>query len=201
MDEGYIKFRPIWEKSANWSSPRVAELIHWRQACYQRAWIGMYDNGIGYGNISIRVNESSSFYITGSATGGIPAIGPESIAKVTKVAALQNKLWCKGPIVASSESMSHAAIYQELDWVKGVIHIHHAGFWEKALHQLPTTAADAPYGSPEMVASITELLRTTTLPEEKVFVMEGHEEGVFAFGEDLPAAFRILEAAFDHFLG
>ncbi|MEL6656064.1 MAG: class II aldolase/adducin family protein [Bacteroidota bacterium] len=200
MDEGYIKFRPSWEKSAPLSNAKISELIHWRQACYEKKWIGMYDNGIGYGNISIRNSAGSTFYITGSATGGIAQLDVQSIAEVIQVNAEQNSLSCRGPIVASSESMSHAAVYQELGWVQGVIHIHHQELWNKALHQLPTTDANAPYGSPEMVVSITELLTTTDLPSQGIFVMEGHEEGIFAFGKDLAAAFSVLENALNRFL-
>ncbi len=200
MDEGYIKFRPIWEESPAFTIPEIVVLIRWRQACYRKRWIGRYDNGIGYGNISCRAAEKSAFYITGSATGGISEINATAISKVTRVDAAKNTLWCNGPIIASSESMSHAAIYEELDWVQGVIHIHHQQLWKNTLHHLPTTAADAPYGSPEMVDSIITLLRTTDLPKQRVFVMEGHEEGIFAFGEDLAAAFEVLESAFTDFL-
>jgi ribulose-5-phosphate 4-epimerase/fuculose-1-phosphate aldolase len=116
-------------------------------------------------------------------------------ALVTDVDIRHNTLYCRGPVVASSESMSHAVIYQELPWVGGVIHIHHLGLWERLLHRCPTTDATATYGSPEMADSIRALIRTTTLPEERLFVMEGHREGIFAFGADLPAAFQRLAAA------
>ena len=135
----------------------------------------MYDNGIGFGNISLRHGDSNQFYITGSATGGIAKLGATHIAKVNQVDASTNRLWCEGPLIASSESMSHAAIYTQLPWVKGVIHIHNLAFWRAALHQVPTTDAEAPYGSPEMVDSIIDLLQTTELPQSKLFVMEGHE--------------------------
>lgn len=161
----------------------------------------MYKNGIGYGNISIRVGDENKFLITGSATGGIAQLSAEHLAMVDQVKAPQNELWCSGPIVASSESMSHAAIYDQLPWVGGVIHIHHLAFWQAALHQVPTTAADAAYGTPAMVASIHNLLKRTALPSSKLFVMEGHEEGVFAFGHDLAEAFQVLEAAFAEIIG
>ena len=201
MDEGYIKFQARWSSSPPYSTPELAPLIRWRQACYSKGWIGMYDNGIGFGNISIRSECGECFYITGSATGGIAQLSDSHIARVNKVDAQQNKLWCTGPIIASSESMSHAAVYERLAWVGGVIHIHHLAFWKAALHQVPTTAADAPYGSPEMVESIQELLDRTALPTSKLFVMEGHEEGIFSFGKDLAEAFGVLEAAFAEFIG
>jgi ribulose-5-phosphate 4-epimerase/fuculose-1-phosphate aldolase len=193
-DEGYIKFQPIWQQQPAFPAAELSNLLHWRQACYQRQWIGAYPDGIGFGNISERCFANPEhFYITGSATGGLIELNPEQVAKVTATDAAHNKLWCEGPILASSESMSHAAIYQELPWVQAVIHIHELTFWERLLHQVPTTDADAPYGSPEMVSSIIDLLRTTDLPQQQIFVMEGHVEGIFAFGEDLAAAFRVLD--------
>jgi len=59
---------------------------------------------------------------------------------------------------------------------------------------VPTTDASAPYGSPEMVDSIRQLLHKTDLRKRRIFVMEGHEEGIFTFGENLGAAMSVLEA-------
>lgn len=194
IDEGYIKFQPIWQQAAAFPTAQLTDLIHWRQACYDQQWIGAYPNGIGFGNLSQRCTpEGAPFFISGSATGGQSALKAQHFAKVTAVAAAQNTLWCEGPILASSESMSHAAIYQELPWVQAVIHIHDLAYWQKRLHQVPTTAADAPYGSPEMVESIIELLQNTNLPQQQLFVMEGHEEGIFAFGRNLAEAFQRLK--------
>lgn len=194
MDEGYIKFQPVWTKTEAFAESKFHDLLKYRQKCYDRQWIGAYPDGIGFGNISERIADGKTFFISGSATGGIPILGPEHIAKVTAVAAEENKLWCSGPAIASSESMSHAVIYERLPWVKGVIHIHHLGLWQRLLNKVPTTPADAPYGSPEMVAGIVRLLETTDLAARKLFVMEGHEEGIFAFGEDMEEAFGVLEA-------
>ena len=194
MDEGYIKFQPVWKKTEAFAESKFYDLLKYRQKCYELQWIGTYPDGIGFGNISERIADGNTFFISGSATGGIPVLGPGHIAKVTAVAAEENKLWCSGPVIASSESMSHAVIYERLPWVKGVIHIHHLGLWQRLLNKVPTTPAAAPYGSPEMVAGIVHLLETTDLPQRKLFVMEGHEEGIFAFGEDLEEAFGVLEA-------
>ncbi|WP_367388338.1 class II aldolase/adducin family protein [Lewinella sp. LCG006] len=197
MDEGYIKFQPVWKKTEAFAESKLQNLLKYRQHCYLRRWIGAYPDGIGFGNISERIGTGETFFISGSATGGIPVLGPEQIAKVTAVVAKENKLWCSGPVVASSESMSHAVIYEKLPWVKGVIHIHHLELWQHLLHKVPTTPADAPYGTPEMVDGIVHLLETTDLPERKLFVMEGHEEGIFAFGKNLEEAFGVLEAVVD----
>lgn len=192
MDEGYIKFEAHWEEASPLPEAEIAELNTFRRRLYELKFIGAYDNGIGYGNISRRYGDRGQFIISGSATGNFPQLTAEHYALVTGVEAEKNRLWCEGPVVASSESMSHAAIYQECTWANGVIHVHHAGLWKALLHKVPTTDKSAPYGSPEMAASIIQLMRETRLKEQKIFVMEGHEEGIFTFGHSLEEAFEVL---------
>jgi len=187
-EEGYIKFDARWMQRPAFPERELEELQRWRQRLYELQLIGAYDDGIGYGNISRRRGQSLQFYISGSATGNFPTLTAEHYALVTEVDIDQNRLYCEGPIIASSESMSHAVIYRELPRVDGVIHVHHLGLWEKLLHQVPTTDASATYGSPEMAYSIIDLIRHTDLPERRIFVMEGHREGIFTFGKDLNEA-------------
>lgn len=194
IDEGYIKFKINWDKTSPLVFSKINDLIYWRQQCFANNLIGAYPDGIGFGNISIRKGNSHQFYISGSATGNEKTLNNEHFSLVTKVDASNNELWCKGAIVASSESMSHAIIYEKLPWVNAVIHAHDLRMWQQLLHQVPTTAADAPYGSPEMVRSIAQLIDTTNLPEQKIFVMEGHEEGIFVFGKNLEEAFNVYSS-------
>ena len=97
--------------------------------------------------------------------------------------------------------MSHAAVYQDCPWVTAVIHVHHLGLWKALLHQVPTTDKNAPYGSPEMVAAIHKLMRETALKEQQIFVMEGHEEGIFSLGRSLKEAFEVLLRFYQLFVG
>jgi len=191
-DEGYIKFQADWTEDEPLPAQELKDLQHWRRAMYERRLIGAYDNGIGFGNISRRAPEGDSFIISGSGTGNYQQLGPEHYALVTQVDLDANHLHCRGPVIASSESMSHAVIYRECPWVGGVIHVHHLQLWKQLLHRVPTTEAGATYGTPKMAYSIIRLLRKTDLPERKIFVMEGHWEGVFAFGKDLEEAGAIL---------
>ncbi|MEZ4985641.1 MAG: class II aldolase/adducin family protein [Saprospiraceae bacterium] len=193
MDEGYIKFRADWVPSKAVENPLVTALLHWRQACYERQWIGAYAPGIGYGNISIRITGSDRFYITGSATGQLPRLNASHIAKVISVDIPDNSLQCDGPIIASSESMSHAVIYRTLPDVQGIIHAHHKGIWERWLHQAPTTDAQAAYGTPAMADSIVALLQHGKAADTGFFVMAGHEDGIFAFGTGLKDAFEVMK--------
>lgn len=193
-DEGYIKFRADWEPASSLPWTDLELLDYWRNRLYDSGLIGAYPDGIGFGNISRRWNEEGQFLISGSATGNYPRLTASHYSLVTKVNIDQNRLSCKGPILASSESMSHAVIYRECPEVQGVIHVHNLDMWERLLHRVPTTANDATYGSPEMAYSIIDLLKTTDLRSRRIFVMEGHREGVFAFGNSLEEAAAVIDA-------
>lgn len=192
MDEGYIKFRADWQKGAAFAADQLADLNHWRDRLYALGLLGAYPNGIGFGNISQRWNEAGQFIISGSTTGNFARLGPEHYTLVTAVELEYNLLHCRGPIIASSESMSHAAVYLECPWVNAVFHVHHRGMWERLLHQIPTTATGVTYGTPEMAYSIMQLLRETDLSRQRIFVMEGHPEGIFSFGATLDDAGEVL---------
>ena len=192
MDEGYIKFRADWHRQAAWPASAIAALNLWRDRLYGLGLLGAYPNGIGFGNISQRWNAAGQFIISGSTTGNHAVLGPEHYTLVTGVELDKNLLHCTGPIIASSESMSHAALYLECPWVNAVFHVHHQQMWEKLLHKVPTTAVGVTYGTPEMAYSIMQLLQETDLPERRIFVMEGHPEGIFSFGRTLDEAGEVL---------
>ena len=191
MNEGYIKFQPTWKKKPP-TPVNLQNLRYWRDQMYAHQLIGAYPNGIGFGNISQRIRGTNQFFISGSATGNWVHLTNEHFAKVEAFDLTKNTLTCSGPIIASSESMSHAVIYQECSEVQAVIHIHHLELWQKLLHRVPTTDQSAAYGTPEMAFSIIDLLKKTELPTLKIFVMEGHEEGIFAFGKTLEEASRVI---------
>ena len=191
-DEGYIKFRADWKKAPPLPKEKLKELNYWRQVMYRHHLIGACENKIGFGNISQRWNEGVFFAISGSATGNFPLLNEMHYALVNGFDLNENTLTCEGPIIASSESMSHAVIYQECPEVNGVIHVHHLDMWKKLLHKIPTTDKTATYGSPEMALSIIDLLKNTDLKNRKIFVMEGHREGIFAFGENLKEAASVI---------
>lgn len=197
MDEGYIKYQAIWEQDAPIPIGQLNALQQWRQILYEKQLIGVYSNGIGYGNISQRSKDESLFWVSGSRTGSLKQLSEHHYSKVTKVEVDQNRLHCRGPIVASSESMSHAVIYEACPEVGGVIHVHHRDLWAQLLHQVPTTDARAAYGTPEMAYSILDLLDSTDLRQTKLFVMEGHPEGLFTFGSTLEEAGQILIKSYE----
>jgi hypothetical protein len=44
--------------------------------------VGLDSNGIGFGNLSVRDGVSRNFYITGSATGGLPKLSLTDCVRV-----------------------------------------------------------------------------------------------------------------------
>jgi L-ribulose-5-phosphate 4-epimerase len=192
MNEGYIKFVAEWEKSPPMPMKFFKRLNAWRKKLYDLKLIGVYPDGIGFGNISERFDPQGSFLITGSATGKFPELTPAHYCRVTKVFTEENRLLCNGPVIASSESMSHAAIYRECPEITGVIHIHHKQLWQQLMDVVPTTEKSAEYGTPEMARAISRLLQDTNLRAEGIFVMAGHEEGIFSFGKTLDEAGEVL---------
>jgi len=199
-EEGYIKFNCSHDKAPAFPIEKLNDLIEWRQKCYSLGLIGMYPNGIGFGNISERSSPGSkNFIISGSATGGIPQLTPAHFTEVTSVEFEKNFLTCNGPIVASSESMTHAAIYESDKKINAIIHIHHKGFWDYLLNKVPTTSKDAAYGTPEMAKEVFRLFSLKKKWGKKLIAMAGHEEGIVSFGANLKEAGEALLREYKEF--
>ena len=191
MDEGYIKFNCNWILSNDIPLDKVAELNMWREIMYDKGWIGLYPDGIGFGNISMRCDEKT-FLISGTATGGLPTLTKSHYSLVTNYDLSTNTVTCMGPVKASSESLTHALIYECSAATNAVIHIHNLDLWNRLLHHAPTSSENISYGTAEMANEIKRLFAETALGKEKIIVMGGHREGIISFGRDLEEAGSIL---------
>lgn len=192
-NEGYIKFEARWTLTPPLPDADIDEINRWRQHVYELGFIGAYPDGIGFGNISRRWDASGRFLISGSATGNLETLDARHYCIVQSSDPEQNLVHCEGPVIASSEAMSHAVIYLQCPEVGAVVHAHHRVLWERWMYRLPTTDASVSYGSPEMAAEIVRLLHESDLRRSGVFITAGHEEGIFAFGRDLAEAVERLE--------
>ena len=67
----YVKFG--YERAGTDIAPfeGLAELNACRRKLLSLRLVGLDSNGIGFGNLSVREGATRSFYITGSATGGL----------------------------------------------------------------------------------------------------------------------------------
>jgi ribulose-5-phosphate 4-epimerase/fuculose-1-phosphate aldolase len=169
-----------------------AELNRYRRKLLELGVIGVDASGIGFGNLSIRNGATSRFYITGSATGGISKLTPADYAKVVAYDFARNWLQCEGSTVASSESLTHAAVYESDPAAHAVIHYHDMKLWAALRGKAPTTPQRVEYGTPEMACAVRHLFDATDVKRRKIFVMAAHDGGLVTFGRDLPEAFRNL---------
>lgn len=192
IDEGYVKYCCHWIPALPLEKSIIRELNDWRNKLYQFKLIGQYDNGIGYGNISIRGNPQHQFIISGTNTGGIPVLNESHYTTVIDYDWVSNNVTCQGAIQASSETLTHAAIYQANPKINAVIHIHHQQLWKSLLYRVPTTQENIAYGTPEMAEEIIRLCREDTLQDQQILVMSGHEEGIITFGINLEMAGNLL---------
>ena len=197
-DDGYTKYECKWIEGEAPSDQDVLLLSQWRDKLYHCGLIGKYPNGIGFGNLSRRA-ENEEFIITGTQTGGKTSLTTLDYTLVTEYNWQQNRLTCVGPIAASSESLTHGAIYRSNPEVQAVIHVHHLGLWQKLLNNVPTTDPTAAYGTPEMAEEIVTLSQQNNLQTAKILVMSGHREGIISFGNSLNEAGNLLLEYFDNY--
>jgi len=169
-----------------------AELNKYRRKLLDLGLIGVDASGIGFGNLSIRDGATSHFYITGSATAKILELTPANCARVVAYEFAKSWLQCEGLAVASSESLTHAAVYESDPTARAVIHCHDMKLWSGLLDKVPTTPKKVEYGTPEMAYAVRRLFDTTDVRKKKIFVMAGHEGGLVTFGRDLRSAFAEL---------
>jgi L-ribulose-5-phosphate 4-epimerase len=188
----YVKFS--WERTATETTPfsGLVELNAYRRRLLPLGLIGMDSNGIGFGNLSIRDGATDNFYITGSATGRIPELTLADCAKVVAYDFERNWLQYEGPTIPSSESLTHAAIYESDPKAGTVIHCHDSKLWAALLNQAPTSSKTIGYGTPQLAYEIMRLFKQTDVLSRKILIIAGHAAGILTFGKDLEEAFAVL---------
>ena len=169
-----------------------AELNKYRRKLLDLGVMGVDANGIGFGNLSVRDGTTARFYITSSATAGIVEPTPADYAKVVAYDFAKNWLRCEGSRVASSESLTHAAVYESDPTARAVIHCHDINLWSELLDEAPTTPKRVEYGTPEMAYAVQRLFEVTDVKTRKIFVMAAHDGGLVTFGKNMQDAFGIL---------
>jgi L-ribulose-5-phosphate 4-epimerase len=194
MTEGYLKFNPFWIKEPISIDPGLLSKINQvRSELIAKGYLGVLPDGIGFGNISVRVGDTNLFIITGSATGRFLVLDISHLALVESISIAENSLVCRGLTVASSEGLSHAVIYENIREVNAVIHIHSVELWKNNFNKLHTTDAAAEFGTPEMAYSIERLTKKIQ-SSSGVMIMGGHVNGLIAFSTSLHHAFQQLVA-------
>ncbi len=180
--DGYIKFIvEHWETVAVCTDDAISNLIKFRTEIFDRGWIGVLPDGVGFGNLSMRMG--GSFIITGNATGQHRVLNSSYFAKVLSYDAEQNICISEGPRKPSSESGTHAVIFEVLPDINVILHIHNTTVWKKIIKTGFSTTKDVEYGTPEMAEAVKKLIQQPEVQKAGVFAMKGHEDGVVFFGE------------------
>ena len=204
-DEGVIKFSVQQAHRSTlylskFHQEKLAELTAWRKVLFKMDLIGCDISRYGacYGNVSMRYIEadhfefrsekpkgSRAFLITGTQTGHLENLTVENYVRVYRYDYAHNKIHAEGPVLPSSESLTHGAIYDlplELN-IRYVFHAHTPPLWQAARRlEIPTTSETVAYGTPEMAEEVQRLFHDTDLKEKKILSMGGHQDGIISFG-------------------
>ena len=195
--EGVIKYRlehaqkPIDEKFS------LGDINAWRTIIFRLGLIGQDPErygSLGFGNISQRLDsQSSQFIISGTQTGHIENLSPEHYCLIVKADPRKNRIQSCGLRKPSSESLTHASIYDQDSNIQAVIHVHSPEIWNNtAALNLPHISADIPYGTVEMAIAVERLFLSGSLQQTSLFTMLGHEDGVVSFGASMQEAAWVL---------
>lgn len=199
--EGVIKFQLRFTEGHAPKAEQTIQLSAWRKLCYLTKLIGQEPEryeGYGFGNISERIGRGEEahqrpFLISGTQTGFLESLEPHHYAFVRECYPEKNLVIADGPLKPSSESMTHGTLYALDERIRFVIHVHSPDLWQNApVLNIPTTAADVPYGTPAMGAEVARLFAETDVREQGIFSMGGHEDGIVTFGETAEAAGSVL---------
>ncbi|MBI1978097.1 MAG: S-methyl-5-thioribose-1-phosphate isomerase [Candidatus Omnitrophica bacterium] len=191
-DEGVIKFNCEWIRSEPIQLAELQTLNAYRKKLFDLGLIGVYPDGVGFGNLSVRLGQTKEFVISGTQTGGLPELTGEHYVRILDYSFSKNWVRCQGSAQASSESLTHAMIYELDSSIGAVVHVHHQALWKRLMGKVPTTDRKIAYGTPEMALEVKRLCENSDLRNQKILVMAGHEDGVISFGRDLQEASDIL---------
>jgi L-ribulose-5-phosphate 4-epimerase len=189
--EGVIKFNLTF-RSEKLEGVDVAELSAWRTVLKDLGLLGQtpgrYD-GYGFGNISERCAEG--FVISGTQTGELDAVTLDDYAVCESWDLMRNAVAAKGTVKPSSESLSHASIYDVHESVTCALHSHSPEIWQNSVPLgIAVTDESVAYGTPEMAKEVRRLI--TGMESPGIFSMGGHEDGVFTFGRSLEEAGQLM---------
>ena len=137
MDEGVVKYRCDWEEADPVAAGNIADLMTWRERLHSWGLIGVYENGIGFGNVSVRLGNSCQFVISGTQTAHLRDLG-QSYCTVTEFNLEQNFLG-SGPRTSFVGVPDSRCLYLHREDVGGIIHVHNPKLWQQLLFKIPTT--------------------------------------------------------------
>ncbi|MDO9341133.1 MAG: class II aldolase/adducin family protein [Bacteroidales bacterium] len=192
IDDGVIKYdRSNFTHSGPIDLVEYSGIEYWRKILFKLNLIGEYkDARIGFGNLSesrdysqIFKNTLPQFLITGTQTGKYSELDGNFYTRILDYDISAQKIKTMGPVEASSEALTHAAIYSANNKIKSVFHIHSPKIWEAMLDDNSDfTAENIAYGTAEMAVATQKCIAHKNFG---FFCMRGHTDGVVAYGQNL----------------
>ncbi|MCR9206369.1 MAG: class II aldolase/adducin family protein, partial [Halobacteriovoraceae bacterium] len=169
IDDGVIKYdRTQFEQSDALETDEFSELEKWRETLYNLKLIGEYlPEKIGYGNLSQKKNylshhntKNPQFIITATQTGGLKKLDGNTYTRVLDYDLEKQLIKVKGPMEASSEALTHAAVYKGNEKITTVFHIHNKEIWKGMIeNSYDGTPKEVPYGTKEMADAVSNLIK------------------------------------------
>jgi len=169
IDDGIIKYdRSNFTQCGPIVLVEYSELEEWRKKLFDLELIGEYkEERIGYGNLSTvqdyriyHATTNTQFLITGTQTGRYKNLDGRFYTRVLDYDISKLKIKVMGPLEASSESLTHAAIYAANSNITAIFHIHSKAIWEGMIRDQDSfTAKDIPYGTVEMAKATQECVK------------------------------------------
>jgi ribulose-5-phosphate 4-epimerase/fuculose-1-phosphate aldolase len=200
MSEGYVKYTAEHTMGPAVDAPHWAKMNDARSHLYKLGLMGVNSSGIGFGNISIRT-QGNEFLITGTATGKLPELTPNEYCLVKSFDLTLNRVVSAGPAQASSESMTHGAVYETCPRANCVIHIHSRAIFDGMIREGdPSTPASAEFGTPEIALAIANCVEEIK-QDEGAIVLAGHDEGVVVYGPSVERALTIVQDIYTKYGG
>lgn len=204
--EGVIRFdvrhdpRPLDERAF---AETARSLAAWREILAHLRLLGRDPAryaGLGYGNVSARVGPFGDagrgrrrFLVTGTQTAGCAHATLREFCLVEAWDVAANSVTSSGLVQPSSESLTHAALYDASPATRVVLHAHAPDLWRQARALgIPVTDAAAVNGTPAMAFEVARLYREGTLASTRIAAMGGHEDGVIALGATAEEAGGVL---------
>jgi hypothetical protein len=178
-------------------------LAAWREILAHLRLLGVdparYE-GLGYGNVSARVGPFGGvargrrrFLVTGTQTAGLAHATLREFCLVEAWDVERNQVTSSGLVPPSSESLTHAALYDASPATRVVLHAHAPDLWRQARALgIPVTDAGAANGTPAMAREVARLYRQGTLASTRIAAMGGHEDGVIVLGGSAEEAGGVL---------
>ncbi len=191
MIDGIIKYSFDFKLSKPLDEIDFFDIEFTRERLFALGLIGVTKNGVGYGNISRRVNRDS-FVITGTQTGHLKNLNATHYSLVEEYNDKDFYLKSIGAIEPSSEALTHGTIYNLSEDIGAVIHIHSKALWRFMLSNNYLKTNRVEYGSIEMIDEVNRIFKNIEPLSNSKFVMAGHEEGIMTFGKTLSQAELVL---------